>query len=54
MIAAVAQMTSSDDLARNLEKAAELIATAAQAGAELVALPENFALMLEEIGRAHG
>ncbi len=47
MIAAVAQMTSSDDLAQNLDKAAELIAAAAQAGAELVALPENFALMLE-------
>lgn len=47
MIAAVVQMTSGGDLARNLERAAYFIARAAQAGAEFVALPENFALMQE-------
>ena len=40
-------MTSGGDLARNLEQAAHFIARAAQAGAELVALPENFSLMQE-------
>jgi predicted amidohydrolase len=48
MIAAVVQMTSGGDLARNLERAADWIARAAQAGAAFVALPENFALMQEE------
>lgn len=45
MIAAVVQMTSGPELARNLARAAELIAHAAGLGAELVALPENFPLL---------
>lgn len=48
MLAAVVQMTSGPVLARNLARAAELIAHAAGMGAELVALPENFALMRED------
>jgi predicted amidohydrolase len=48
MIAAVVQMTSGNDLARNLARAGELIAAAARAGARLVALPENFPLLREE------
>jgi deaminated glutathione amidase len=48
MIAAVVQMTSGSDLARNLARAGELIAAAARAGARLVALPENFPLLREE------
>jgi len=47
MIAAVVQMTSGADLGRNLARVSELIAHAAGRGAELVALPENFALMRE-------
>jgi nitrilase len=47
MIAAVVQMTSGSELVRNLARASELIAHAAGMGAELVALPENFALMRE-------
>ena len=43
-IAAV-QMVSTPDLARNLEAAGRLVAQAAAAGAELVALPEYFCLM---------
>ena len=45
MIASVVQMTSGPEVARNLSRAAELIELAARRGAELVALPENFALM---------
>ncbi|HXZ86807.1 MAG TPA: carbon-nitrogen hydrolase family protein [Myxococcota bacterium] len=48
MIAAVVQMTSTADLERNLARAGELVGEAAGRGAELVALPENFALMREE------
>jgi predicted amidohydrolase len=47
VIAAVVQMTSGSELARNLARAGELIADAAGRGAELVALPENFPLMRE-------
>jgi predicted amidohydrolase len=43
-IAAV-QMLSTPDVARNLERAAALVAEAAAAGAELVGLPEYFCLM---------
>ena len=43
-IAAV-QMLSTPDVACNLEQAAARIAEAAEAGAELVALPEYFCLM---------
>jgi predicted amidohydrolase len=48
MIAAVVQMTSTEDVEQNLVRAARWIARAAEAGAALVALPENFAYMREE------
>jgi deaminated glutathione amidase len=38
------QMTSGQDLGRNLQQARELIASAAAHGARLIVLPENFAL----------
>ena len=41
-------MCSTDDLAANLRAAAGLVAEAAGAGAELVALPENFAYLRRE------
>ncbi len=44
----VVQMTSTDDLAGNLRDARALVASAAQQGAELVALPENFAYLRRE------
>jgi predicted amidohydrolase len=43
-LAAVVQMTSRADLSANLARAEALVAEAAGRGAELVALPENFAL----------
>lgn len=43
--AAVVQMVSGAELAANIASAAQLIARAAAAGAKLVALPENFALL---------
>ena len=43
--AAVVQMVSGADVTANLESAGRLIAQAAQAGASLIALPENFALL---------
>ncbi|MEY3761378.1 MAG: hypothetical protein RIR39_2869, partial [Pseudomonadota bacterium] len=42
---AAIQMTSSPTISVNLQEAEKLIAAAATAGAKLVALPENFALM---------
>ena len=42
--AAVIQMVSSDDVAANLQVAAELMRQAASEGANLLVLPENFAL----------
>jgi predicted amidohydrolase len=48
MRAAVIQLSSQEDVAKNLERATGLIADAARAGAEIVALPENFAFMGEE------
>ena len=45
MLAAAVQMTSREDVAANLESAGRLIATARARGAELVVLPENFALL---------
>ena len=44
----VVQLTSTDDLAANLKAASEWIAVAAQQGAELIALPENFAYLRRE------
>ncbi len=43
--AAVVQMVSGSEVAANLASAGRLIERAAQAGARLVALPENFALL---------
>jgi predicted amidohydrolase len=51
MRAAVIQMTSTDDLPGNLAAARELVAEAAAGGAELVALPENFAYLRREGNR---
>jgi deaminated glutathione amidase len=42
---AACQMVSAPDVGRNLETAARLVAEAAAAGAELVALPEYFCLL---------
>ena len=44
----VVQMTSTDDLAANLAAARKLVDAAVQGGAELVALPENFAYLRRE------
>ncbi len=44
----VVQMNSTDDLAGNLVQARELVASAVAQGAELVALPENFAYLRNE------
>ncbi len=41
-------MCSTDDLPRNLREAGALVAEAARAGAELIALPENFAYLRRE------
>ncbi len=48
MIAAAVQMTSTEDVERNLARAGRWIGRACEAGATLVALPENFAYMREE------
>ncbi len=45
MVVAAVQMTSGTEVGANLERAAQLVAEAARAGARLVVLPENFALM---------
>ncbi len=44
----VVQLTSTDDLAGNLERARGFVAEAAARGAELVLLPENFAYLRRE------
>jgi len=48
MRAGVVQMTSTDDVAGNLRAAEALVDEAVAAGAELVALPENFAFLRGE------
>lgn len=48
MTVAVVQLSSQDDVAENLRRVVALVGEAARAGAELVALPENFAFMGEE------
>jgi predicted amidohydrolase len=48
MRAAVIQMTSTDDVAANLAAARTLLESAAAQGAELAALPENFAFLRRE------
>ncbi len=63
-IAAAGQLTSTDDVAANLAVCADLTAQAADRGAELLVLPENFAFLgksdrdklaiAEEIGGAPG
>jgi deaminated glutathione amidase len=53
LLAAV-QMTSTEDRARNLDAALRLVVEAADQGARLVGLPENFAYMGPEEGRFAG
>ena len=45
---AVIQLSSQDDVTANLARVRELVLEAGRSGAELVALPENFAFMGEE------
>jgi predicted amidohydrolase len=45
---AVVQLSSQEDVAENLARVRALVEEAAKAGAQLVALPENFAFMGEE------
>jgi deaminated glutathione amidase len=45
---AVVQMTSTDDVGANLAAVRKFVAEAADSGAELVALPENFAFLRRE------
>jgi len=46
------QLSSQADLAANLARVGELVASAAERGARVVVLPENFAFMGEEAERA--
>jgi predicted amidohydrolase len=48
---AAVQMSSQDDVAKNLARACDWIARAAGAGAQLVLLPENFAYLGPEEGK---
>jgi len=47
----IVQMSSQDDVAKNLARAVELVARAAGEGAKVVVLPENFAFMGTEEGK---
>ena len=49
--AAVIQLSSQDDVSRNLARVAVLIGEAASAGAHIVALPENFAYTGDDEGK---
>jgi predicted amidohydrolase len=51
VLAAVVQMSSQGDLAANLVRVEALVAASASRGAQIVLLPENFALMGEEAQR---
>jgi len=51
LVAAVVQLSSQADVDENLARAEHWIAEAARAGAQLVALPENFAFMGEEVDK---
>jgi nitrilase len=51
---AAIQMVSGIDLQKNLDRAAHLLEEAARVGAELVVLPENFALFGSENLRSYG
>src|SRR5687768_18492482 len=48
---AAVQMSSQDDVATNLARAADLVARARDLGADLVLLPENFAYFGPEDGK---
>jgi predicted amidohydrolase len=48
VLAAAVQMTSTADVARNLDAAERLVTAAAERGARLVGLPENFAFLRSE------
>lgn len=50
-LAAAVQMTSTDDLDRNLARAGELVRAAAARGASLVTLPENVAFIGGDAGK---
>src|SRR4051794_40074340 len=50
-LVAAAQLTSTEDRAKNLDTALRLIGEAADLGARLVALPENFSFMGPEPDR---
>lgn len=51
LTAAVVQLSSQADVTANLTRVGELVAAARAAGAELCALPENFAFMGEEVDK---
>ncbi len=51
MLAAVVQLNTQDNVAANLARAQHWIARAAESGAKLVLLPENFAFMGEEAAK---
>jgi predicted amidohydrolase len=48
---AAVQLSSQDDVPKNLARAAELVARAGEGGADLVLLPENFAYLGPEEGK---